>query len=320
MSDPISDDQLSKIGERLAGTFPDLLPVHPITVLGEGFRSIAVELASGALFRIGKTEEAAEGYLLEMRALPLMRQSVTVAVPDPRWYIAPGDLLANGALGYPKLPGTHPAWGEAPDPAFSDDLARFLTELHAVPLREAREVGVPTVDSRSRLLGAREVTTPVLAQRLSARDLNRVDQWWADFENDERMQSDKLVVCHHDLWHENLLIDGKGRLSAVLDWAHVGVGDPAHDFGALQYFGDAFVDGVIDAYKGFGGRFTEEEQHRVARFTEGREFGGIAWAIEHDDEQEIKDGIRKLLGGPLFEGQGIYRSQSWVESDQDTIG
>lgn len=127
----------------------------------------------------------------------------------------------------------------------------------------------------------------------------RVAEWWASFTNDNQMDMHRLAVCHHDLWHDNLLRSPSGRLTGVLDIAHVEVSDPAHDFAAPRYFGDAFMAELVLGYRAAGGHFDAGVEHRAERFHEAREFGGLAWAIEHDDRPEIDDAIQKIMQGPI---------------------
>ena len=63
------------------------------------------------------------------------------------------------------------------------------------------------------------------------------------------MRASRIAVCHHDLWHHNLLRSEAGRLSGVLDMAHLEVTDPAHDFAAPRHFGDAVTIELIAAYR-----------------------------------------------------------------------
>jgi aminoglycoside phosphotransferase (APT) family kinase protein len=91
-----------------------------------------------------------------------------------------------------------------------------------------------------------------------------------------------------------------GRLSGVLDMAHVEIGDPAHDFAAPRYFGETFLTELVAAYRDGGGQFDEDDAYRTRRFHEGREFGGLAWAIEHHDKGEIEDALGKIVRGPIL--------------------
>ena len=295
--DSLDLDQLARAFEH---RFPELRPVRPLSVLGSGFRSVALETPGGVVIRVGRSSDAADDYAKEWRIGHFLTEYMRGVLPDPRWYVEPCLDLPHGALGYKKLPGAPPAWGVDPGSMFARDLGAFMARLHQIPVEEARAAGVPNVDSYHRLLGARDVIMPVLAVRLPPLSLARVQAWWVALSADRRMQTDRLAVCHHDLWHDNLLRSATGRLSGVLDIAHVEVGDPAHDFSAPRYFGEAFTAELISAYEAAGGSFENGDAYRAERFHEGREFGGLAWAIEHNDKHEVDEAIEKILHGPLF--------------------
>jgi aminoglycoside phosphotransferase (APT) family kinase protein len=228
-------------------------------------------------------------------------------VPEPRWYAAPCEGLPYWALAYRKLEGATPAWGADPGAAFARDLGAFMARLHHISVEEARAAGVPEVDAYERMLGAREVVEPALAASLDGGELAAVRAWWSDFAGDARMRSDRRTtrrcVCHHDLWHDNLLRSESGRLAGVLDISHVEVSDPAHDFAAPAYFGPAFMRELVASYRAGGGLFDAEDEHRAQRFFEAREFGGLAWAVEHDDGEEIAASIEKIRRGAVLRPQ-----------------
>jgi len=300
MTDTPLEDGLDALADAFERAFPDLRPARPLTVLGRGFRSVALETPGGVVLRVGLSPDAAGDYAKEWRIGRFVAEHLGDIVPEPRWYTEPCDGLPHGALGYRKLPGETPAWGVDPGAAFARDLGAFMAELHGLPVDEARAADVPQVDSYRRLLGARDVVLPVLADRLEANAFARIDAWWASYAADARMRTERLAVCHHDLWHDNLLRSPEGRLSGVLDIAHVEVGDPAHDFAAPRHFGEAFMSELIAAYRSAGVRFDGDDEYRARRFYEGREFGGLAWAIEHHDVEEIEDSIEKIRRGPVL--------------------
>jgi len=295
-----SGGELDRLAGALERAFPDARPIRPLSALGHGFRSAAVETPGGLVFRVGRLPDAAGDYAKEWRMRRFLAERLGGYVPEPRWYAPPSADFQHGALGYSKLPGTTPAWGIDPGVAFARDLGAFMARLHQLSVEEARGAGVPQVDSYRRLLGARNVVMPALSARLEADALGRIEAWWAAFAGDQRMRTRRLAVCHHDLWRDNLLRSESGRLSGVLDMAHVELGDPAHDLSAPRYFGEAFVGEVVAAYRAAGGHFDGSDAYRARRFYEGREFGGLAWAIEHDDEREIEDAISKVVRGPIL--------------------
>lgn len=287
----------SETARALTEAFPDLAPVAPLQLLGEGFRSRAVATASGAVIRIGKQPEAAADYAREWRLLPALRPHLSVAIPEPQWYTAPTDAFPHGALGYPRLPGRTPA---EVDVGLARDLAQFLVELHDLPLALGARAGLPTIDARQRLLQARPVVQPVLRERLTPPEANRLEQWWDQLVADPQMRVPALTVCHHDLWRDNLLTNEEGRLTAVLDFAHAEIADPAQDFAAPHEFGDAFAVDVLQTYRRNRGVWDEHLPHRSQRYWEGRPLGGLAWAIEHEDREETNAALRKIRGGAIL--------------------
>jgi hypothetical protein len=300
MGDESFVNDLDRLATVFEQKFPDLRPVRPLSVLGRGFRSLAVETPGGIVLRVGQSPEAAGDYAKEWRLRHFLPKRMGGVLPEPCWYAEPCADFPYGALGYRKLPGVTPAWGIDPGAAFARDLGAFMARLHRLPLNAARAAAVPEVDSYRRLLGARDVVMPVLAVRLEADAFARIEAWWAALAADDRVRTPRLAVCHHDLWHDNLLRSESGRLSGVLDIAHVELGDPAHDFPAPRYFGDAFMAELISAYRAEGGDFDAGDEYRAQRFHEGREFGGLAWAIKHNDDREVEDAIEKILRGPIL--------------------
>ncbi len=292
---------VAKLGAVLAKLLPEIEPVEPLQMVGEGFRSVAVETATGVLLRIGKIEEAAAGFELESRALPFVRRHIQAHIPDPRWRILPCDELPFGALGYMKLPGTIPEPG---DPAlarfFVPELAEFMVRLHSLPVSEALAAGVPRVNPHERLLGARPVVMPLLKERLERDACDRLERWWDEFAS-YKTASYPETVCHHDLWHENLLVDSEAHLSGVLDWSHIEIGDRAHDFAAAHHFGGALTEKLIAAYRAAGGKLDDHDLRRVQLYWKGRQLGGLAWAIENDNNAETEAAIQKVLKGPIFD-------------------
>ena len=70
--------------------------------------------------------------------------------------------------------------------------------------------------------------------------------------------------------------------------------DRAHDFTALRHFGREFTEAAIAAYRAAGGDFDDAAAYRAERSWKARDLGGLAFAIEHADEAETLDAIRKV--------------------------
>jgi len=266
----ISAQDLDAIGSNLAATFPQLGAIKPLRLLGVEFRSVVLETSNGAVFRIGKNQEAANGYAKEARLLPYLRSRVPVAVPDPRWYAGPSDRFPFGVMGYPKLSGAplQPAHlAQADLSRLASGIAAFLLAMHRIPVDEALALGLPRpADRMAELEALRADVLPPLRATLTGRDYDAVGQWWDRFLGDKTMWQYTPVLQHGDFWYENMLV-GKAPTSlvGVIDVEHAAVGDPALDFATQLHLGAAFATRVLDAYGAAGGAFDATLEYRRRR-------------------------------------------------------
>lgn len=296
---PDADVDLARLGADLQTTFPQLGVVTPARVLGSGFRSVVVATREGWAFRIAKNAAATAGQAKEARLLPALGPWLPVPVPDPRWHAGPSARFPFGVLGYRLLPGVplDPAHLARADGAeIAAGVAAFLRALQKFPPAEALALGLPgPAARRARWEQMHAVTVPYLRAALPAAEYDTLARWWDTLLTDPRMEDYTPVLTHGDLWYENLLVDAELRaLTGVLDFEDAGVGDPAQDFATLRHLGAAFTAQVINAFRAAGGTFDPGFAHRLDRLWELREFDGLAFALEIEDQEEIEDAIRKL--------------------------
>ncbi len=138
----------------------------------------------------------------------------------------------------------NPGDGGVNDPGlFARDLAGFVTALHRV----APENGPASY--RSEPLGARDAETraAIGALRGTVDTVAATAVWEASLE--APAWPGPTVWVHADLQPGNLLVDG-GRLSAVIDFGCLGLGDPAVDLIAAWYVLPARARGVFRAALG----------------------------------------------------------------------
>ncbi|HET6634937.1 MAG TPA: aminoglycoside phosphotransferase family protein [Streptomyces sp.] len=189
-----------------------------------------------AMFRLGDdmvvrlplTEGGVEDVALEREWLPRLAPRLSTAIPE---------ALAAGkpAEGYPWpwsvyrwLPGEPPQAGELREPAhLAEDLARFVTAMRSITLAGAPQAhrGGPlaSLDAATRraieeLRGISEEDVDCDAVTAVWEDALRAPDW-----------AGPPVWLHADLMPGNLLVDDGGRLTAVIDFGCVGMGDPACD-------------------------------------------------------------------------------------------
>jgi aminoglycoside phosphotransferase (APT) family kinase protein len=226
-----------------------------------------------------------------------------VDVPQPIWRIEPAQdaELPFGAFAYRKLTGDV-LMPETVTDGTVESLTAVLVALHRLPIpdggpdRPGISLQKPEEFHRERRdqYGA---IRGLLEHRLTRSEFDRIERW------QERPvpEATRNTVIHGDFWHENILIDAETRrVSGVLDWENLAIGDPAQDLVPLRYLGDGITDRVLRGYLAAVDEDPIDFAERMTWWWENRDFNGIYLAREMHDEPEITDGLRKLREGPIL--------------------
>lgn len=123
---------------------------------------------------------------------------------------------------------------------------------------------------------------------MSAGGRRRAEQELAAVEGLPRLTS---AVVHGDLGPENVLwesIDGLPRLSGVVDWDEVGLGDPAEDLAAI---GAGYGDSLLRRVLTLGGWADGETTARIAAIAGTFALQQALAAYRDGDEEELADGL-----------------------------
>jgi len=196
-------------------------PIEP--VLPQGTDNALYRLGDDMVVRLPRIHWAVGAVDKDLRWLPSLAPLLPVAVPVP---------LAKGAPaeGYPWDWGIYP-WleGENPDvdriagtDSVTTDVTRFVEALHRIdptggpPARRGAPLELQDDEARAAL--------PALRGTIDTRAATAV--WEAALRTPA--WSGPPVWIHGDLLPGNLLFQ-RGRLTGVIDWGGVGVGDPACD-------------------------------------------------------------------------------------------
>lgn len=302
----LESPDLCTIRASLSELFPDLGPLLSIRELGRGFSSLVVETDTGVVFKIARSKEAAKGHTKEARLLSILKAALPIPVSNPQWCTGPSEGLPFGAIGYRKLAGIplHPDRLSTTTGVqkVARALATFLHALHSFPMSEVYAIQLPgPKEFRAELELLRSDVLPALRSALTRQEYITIERWWDTFLCDPRLQSVRPVLQHGDFWYENILVDPVTlAVTGVIDFENSALGDPAQDFATLLYHGEEFVKHTIEAYQAAGGELGEDFHHRVQRYWELRDFGGVRWAVRFNDVKEFDDSIQKLRKGPIL--------------------
>lgn len=233
---PLHDDELDVDLPLVRRLVDGQLPAYA----GLPLRALGASGSSNALFRLGddvmvrlpRQPGGSETIDKERQWLPVVAPALPVAVPEVVGVGAP-------AHGYPErwsvvrwLPGETPAAGAPTDPALAGDLAAVVSAMREAPVPEAASAHPGLRWYRGEpLIGLDETMRVNLAACREMPDLG------LDLDRAERLYEEARELpsydgparwLHGDLLAENLLVVG-GRLSAVLDFGGLSVGDPTVD-------------------------------------------------------------------------------------------
>ncbi|MCK9794329.1 aminoglycoside phosphotransferase family protein [Isoptericola sp. 4D.3] len=236
---PLHDDEVTvtadDVRRLVAAQHPQWasLAVRPVRESGTDHQLFRLgDDDAGLVARMPKIGWAGEHALADARWLPRLAPHLPLRVPAPlavgepddgypfHWSVVP--WVPGAAIVDPLEPGAVPNLDPA---AAAADLGAFVTALRAVdpsggPVKDGTGRGVPL----SRLDDA--------VRRAAAESGDRLDGPAVLKAWDRALEAAADPVpgawLHGDLMPGNLLVDG-GRLTAVIDWGALGVGDPAAD-------------------------------------------------------------------------------------------
>ena len=226
-----------------------------IAWLGEGMDSVAVLVGDALVFRFPKHVDAALGVRREMALLPRLAPRLSVSVPRFE-YVGQHSGTGLPFVGYELIRGEplhrplHDGLPELTRDGLLRDLATFLDAVHSFPVEDAVACGVASNGERGDYLddlrSARDQVFPLLDD-----DVRRhVESQLEAFLEDDANFAHAPTLLHADLWPEHVLFSrGVERLSGIIDFGDISIGDPDYDLAFLALrLGPDFVAELLRHY------------------------------------------------------------------------
>jgi aminoglycoside phosphotransferase (APT) family kinase protein len=182
-----------------------------------------------------KQEPGIHRLLREKTDVPVAR---VIALDESRESIDRDFLLME------RLPGTALSDRPACDPnRILEETGRCLAEVHALTAEAYGYLGEhrpmepqPTWAEAFRVMWGRLIDDIAATGHYDAAEAKRLvgllEERLALFDRPV-----EASLLHMDIWSQNLLVDGEGRLSGIVDWDRALWGDPEIEFAVLDYCG-----------------------------------------------------------------------------------
>ena len=240
------------VGRLVAEQFPRWAGLPVIPVEADGWDNRTYRLGPTLTVRLPSHARYVAAVAKEDRWLPVLAPHLPLAVPEPVALGRPGQ-------GYPHpwsvrrwIPGQPVTPARVTDPgAFARSIAGFLRALWSVDARDAPPAGAHTFYRGCPPAHYDAEVARALDELGDAVDREgALDVWRSALASS---WSGRPVWFHGDVAPGNLLLDDRGRLTAVLDFGTSGVGDPASDLVIAWTFLDGAPREVFRAEVGLDG-------------------------------------------------------------------
>jgi len=211
--------------------WPDLDLSH-LTEVGAGWDH-AVWRCGDLLFRFPHQHESMQLATQSVDALRALSERLPVPIPTPIHVGEPTDDYPGSFVAYRYIPGELPAKLNvtiADREALAEPIAQMLKALHEIPRDVAVTWNLPSEGSKNEYV-ERVAYAKVRAEQLSqtpfaalaAEAATRMDPPPAPCSTDD------WTLVHGDLHAGQILLDDEHRLSGVIDWDELHIGDPSYD-------------------------------------------------------------------------------------------
>lgn len=226
----ISSEQAA---ELIAEQFPRLAPVR-CAPFGMGWDNVALLVNDAYVFRFPRRQLGADLNAIEFKLMPAIAPLLPLPVSAATFVGAATAKFKWSFGGYRMIPGQAACrvnLSEAQRIGLAEPLAKFLRALHGIDVDFARAHGarpdpLGRFDFPRRINQAREQLAYVREHQLFEKVdalLSIVDSTPTDY----RAHADVLV--HGDLYARHLIVDDARKLTGVIDWGDVHLGDPSVD-------------------------------------------------------------------------------------------
>lgn len=235
--------------KRIKSEFPSLVwKKH--TFLNHGWDHEVIILDDNIVFRFPNSSEYGTALKSEIDLLKFLSDKIQANIPIYK-YIAKDYSFA----GYDIIPGIELSEDKFEQLPNSDkrmiveQLATFLTTLHACSQEELTDFEIEEADMASETKRLRRQSKELLESKLSDEDYRTLTDILDELESLNTKVVPRVLV-HNDMSTSHIYWDKDNRKIGVIDFSDRCLGDPAVDFTGLLDYGNDFCEQTLSLYNG----------------------------------------------------------------------
>lgn len=303
------DDELRPTLEPMAGSQFTLaalattavpgLEVTSTGMLGSArdgdYESALLQQAHGPLLvirrpRSQRSEARQSADLVAIRALSAgIRTRLPFAVPE---YVGQAPVGSTRAIVTTFIDGQHLSPRSLPtNPALSASIGSATAAIHALPTSFVTDAGLPSLTPFELLRGAVTTMDRAVATQLVPAQLQ---QRWEHAARDQQLWQFTPMVVHGALDASSFLVH-ESRVSGVLGWGDLRLGDPAKDLSwVLGIRDDRTTDAVLDAYTANGGGRDRQLRQRARLYHELETASWLLHGVQVKRTEIVDDAVAMM--------------------------
>jgi aminoglycoside phosphotransferase (APT) family kinase protein len=264
--------------------------------IGEGDFCLAFRQHTRVV-RVAKHAEAAAALKREACLMSRIAESLPLPVPKPTFHQPAERCAFSSHERIPGAPLTRARWERLPPAAreaAAAELGQFLAALHALPTEPGLRCGLPVIELSAYATALRPAALHLAAHLHvdTARRLEAALTAWSNPSSDMWPAAPSLL--HRDIAPGHVLFNARsGRLTGVIDFGDLAVGDPARDFVYIyEDFGETLLADVLRSYAPRG------DTTIIARIHVWYLLETLAWTVEQIGQEGPLDdppGLRAIV-------------------------
>ena len=244
-----------KIKETIRNRLAEVT-VKSACFLGEGDSCAAYLINDEWIFRFAKHIEARASLRREFCLLPKLAAKITLEIPVPRYCYLEDEEAEKNFIAYRILkghtipPDVYSQYNEKCKSRIAGQIANFLKQLHSFDGSEVKKCGVRKNDYFSQYSHLQIQAGKYLFPLLVSKEIDFIENSLENYLKATDNFEFQPCLIHGDFSHDHILYDEKiNRISSVIDFGDMTIGDPAWDFLWLyEDYGLDFLSRLLTVY------------------------------------------------------------------------